>query len=63
MLNPKARFLSLRLVSAGILTLLAPGAMAAGFALIEQSASQMGNAYAGGAAIANDASTIYFNPA
>lgn len=36
---------------------------AAGFGLIEQSASSMGNAYAGGAAIAEDASTIYFNPA
>ncbi len=61
--KPKARFPSLQLASAGILTLLAPGVMAAGFALIEQSASQMGNAFAGGAAIANDASTIYFNPA
>lgn len=38
-------------------------AQAAGFALIEQSASGMGNAYAGGAAIAEDASTIFFNPA
>ncbi|MFQ5729371.1 MAG: OmpP1/FadL family transporter [Waddliaceae bacterium] len=36
---------------------------AAGFALIEQSVSSMGNAYAGGAAVAEDASTIYFNPA
>ncbi len=36
---------------------------AAGFALIEQSGSGMGNAYAGGSAIAEDASTIYFNPA
>lgn len=36
---------------------------AAGFALIEQSASGMGNAFAGGAAIAEDASTIFFNPA
>ena len=36
---------------------------AAGFALIEQSGSGMGNAYAGGAAIAEDASTIFFNPA
>ena len=36
---------------------------AAGFALIEHSASGMGNAYAGGAAIAGDASTVYFNPA
>lgn len=38
-------------------------AQAAGFALIEQNASGMGNAYAGGAAIAGDASTIFFNPA
>lgn len=38
-------------------------AQAAGFALIEQSASGMGNAFAGGAAIAEDASTIFFNPA
>ena len=38
-------------------------ANAAGFALIEQNASGMGNAYAGGSAIAEDASTIYFNPA
>ncbi|MGH8597392.1 MAG: OmpP1/FadL family transporter, partial [Gammaproteobacteria bacterium] len=38
-------------------------ASAAGFALIEQSASGMGNAYAGAAAIAEDASTIFFNPA
>ncbi len=38
-------------------------ASAAGFALIEQSASGMGNAYAGAAATAEDASTIFFNPA
>ncbi len=36
---------------------------AAGFALIEQSASGLGNAYAGQAASAQDASTIFFNPA
>jgi long-chain fatty acid transport protein len=38
-------------------------ASAAGFALIEQSASGMGNAFSGGAAAAEDASTIFFNPA
>ena len=38
-------------------------AQAAGFALIEQNASGIGNAYAGQAAAAADASTIYFNPA
>jgi len=35
----------------------------AGFALIENSASGMGNAFAGGSAIAEDASTVWFNPA
>jgi long-chain fatty acid transport protein len=36
---------------------------ASGFALIEQNASGMGNAYAGQAAAAENASTIFFNPA
>jgi long-chain fatty acid transport protein len=36
---------------------------AASFALIEQSASGQGSAYAGAAALGEDASTIYFNPA
>ena len=38
-------------------------ANAAGFALIEQSASGLGNAYAGGAAAIDDASVQFFNPA
>jgi long-chain fatty acid transport protein len=38
-------------------------ASAAGFQLIEQSVSGMGTAFAGGAAQAEDATTIYFNPA
>lgn len=36
---------------------------AAGFALIEQSVSGLGNAYAGAGASAEDASTVFFNPA
>ncbi|OQW67511.1 MAG: aromatic hydrocarbon degradation protein [Proteobacteria bacterium ST_bin12] len=36
---------------------------AAGFALSEQSGSGLGNAFAGAAASAEDASTIFFNPA
>lgn len=36
---------------------------ASGFALIEQSGSGLGNAFAGGAAGAEDVSTIFFNPA
>ena len=38
------------------------GASAGGFALIEQNASGLGNAYAGQAAAAENASTVYFNP-
>lgn len=36
---------------------------AAGFAIAEQSVSGLGNAFAGGAASAEDASTIFYNPA
>ncbi len=36
---------------------------ASGFFLIEQSVSAMGGAYAGGAALAEDATTLFFNPA
>ncbi|MBS0348550.1 MAG: outer membrane protein transport protein [Proteobacteria bacterium] len=38
-------------------------AAAAGFQLLEQNASGIGNAYAGSAAVAENASTIFFNPA
>lgn len=48
---------------AGALLAMAGNAAASGFALLEQNASGMGNAYAGGAAVADDASTIFFNPA
>jgi long-chain fatty acid transport protein len=51
-----------RLVAA-LLAALSGSAQAAGFALIEQNASGLGNAYAGAAAVAEDASTVYFNPA
>jgi len=37
--------------------------MAAGFQLTEQSVSGLGRAFAGSAAIADDASTIFYNPA
>lgn len=42
---------------------LTPKVHAAGFALIEQSASGMGNAFAGATSSAEDASTVFFNPA
>lgn len=46
-----------------VLVVAAGNAGAAGFQLFEQNASGLGNAYAGQAAAAEDASTIYFNPA
>lgn len=49
---------------AAVTALMSAGAAhGAGFALIEQNASGLGNAYAGQAASAQDASTIFFNPA
>ena len=48
---------------AGAFSGAAGGASAAGFALIEQGASGMGNAFAGAAATGEDASTIFYNPA
>jgi len=50
-------------VAAALLSMTADQALGAGFALQEQNGSGLGNAYAGGAAVAEDASTIYFNPA
>ncbi len=43
--------------------LLGAHAHGAGFAIIEQSVTGLGSAFAGGAASAEDASTVYFNPA
>jgi long-chain fatty acid transport protein len=54
---------ALLVAAAGSGLALAPPAHAAGFALIEQSASGMGSAFAGSAASAEDASAQFFNPA
>ena len=48
---------------AASLVLLISPAHSAGFALMEQSASGLGNAYAGAGASAEDASTVWWNPA
>jgi long-chain fatty acid transport protein len=50
-------------VGGAVLALAAGQVYGAGFALQEQNASGLGNAYAGGAAVAEDASTAYFNAA
>ncbi|WP_345969882.1 outer membrane protein transport protein [Sulfurimonas sp. HSL1-6] len=51
------------LYSAAALLLATAGAHGAGFGIIENSASGMGVAYASGGAAAEDASTVWFNPA
>ena len=52
-----------RVLPAAMLALASGTASAAGFQLLEQNASGIGNAYAGSAAVAENASTIFFNPA
>ena len=49
--------------AAGLLTLASGSTLASSFALIEQSVSGMGSAYAIGSAGINDASTVFLNPA
>jgi len=53
----------LSLILLGALLLPANMAYASGFAIIEQSVSGLGTSFASGAAAAEDASTVYFNPA
>jgi long-chain fatty acid transport protein len=48
---------------AGLLALGTSNVLASSFALIEQSVSGMGTAYAVGSSGIDDASTVYFNPA
>ncbi|PKO36963.1 MAG: long-chain fatty acid transporter [Betaproteobacteria bacterium HGW-Betaproteobacteria-6] len=55
--------MNLRTVSALLLLAFSGAASAAAFQLLEQNASGLGNAYAGSAAVADNASTIFFNPA
>lgn len=50
-------------IPAALLAIASQHAFAAGFQLLEQNASGVGNAYAGSAAVAENASTVYFNPA
>lgn len=47
----------------GLFALTTTSAQGAGFALIEQGVSGLGTAYSGSASVAEDASTVYFNPA
>jgi len=55
--------LTLRTVPALMLAAFSSLSSAAAFQLWEQNASGLGNAYAGSAAVADNASTVFFNPA
>lgn len=55
--------LTLRTVPALLLAIFSGTASAAAFQLWEQNASGLGTAYAGSAAVADNASTVFFNPA
>jgi len=61
-MNPS--FMKLAFFAALFSIILSAGtALASGFALIEHRVIGLVNAYAGGAAVAQDATTIFFNPA
>ena len=51
------------LIPATVLAMMPAVAGASGFALLEQSASRLGTAFAGTGAAADDATTVFFNPA
>ena len=55
--------MTLRTLPALILIAFSGTASAAAFQLWEQNASGLGTAYAGSAAVADNASTVFFNPA
>lgn len=55
--------LTLRTLPALLLAVFSGAASAAAFQLWEQNASGLGTAYAGSAAVADNASTIFYNPA
>jgi long-chain fatty acid transport protein len=54
---------SMKIIPALVFGLFSSYTSAAGFQLLEQNASGIGNAYAGSAAVADNASTIFYNPA
>lgn len=58
-----AQPISMKTIPTLMLIAFAGSASASGFQLLEQNLSGLGNAYAGSAAVAENASTIYYNPA
>ncbi len=62
-MNHKFRKSLMAIALAGVFSAGVNGAFGAAFGLSEQSGSGLGNSYAGAAAVAEDASTMYWNPA
>jgi len=62
-MSHKVQFKLPLIIFSSIPFLFTTSAYSAGFALIENSASGMGNAFAGASAVAEDSSTVWFNPA
>jgi long-chain fatty acid transport protein len=50
-------------LTGAVLAAVAPGAYASNFQLTEQSVTSLGRAHSGGAAVAEDSSSIWYNPA
>ncbi|MGH7186379.1 MAG: OmpP1/FadL family transporter, partial [Pseudomonadota bacterium] len=57
-----SRFIAATIGGIGLVAL-SENVIAGGFAILEQGVKGLGNAFAGGAAVAEDASTVFFNPA
>lgn len=57
-----SRFIAATIGTIGLVAL-SRGVIAGGFAILEQGVKGLGNAFAGSAAVAEDAATVFFNPA
>ena len=55
--------MTMRVLPALLMAVFSSAATASAFQLWEQNASGLGTAYAGSAAVADNASTVFFNPA
>ncbi len=62
-MTPRGRIFLTSFVIFGFLAIFSKNLMAGGFLLFEQGVKGLGNAFAGGSSIAEDATTIFYNPA
>lgn len=62
-MKPYHRKIFILFVIVAFLSFVSANAVAGGFLLFEQGVKGLGNSFAGGSAVAEDASTVFFNPA